>query len=42
VKIKALYTYCEQVGRREKDYEMKVSQQLPGGPEEYGRTPESE
>jgi hypothetical protein len=25
VKIKTLYTYCEQVGRREKDYETKQS-----------------
>jgi hypothetical protein len=23
VKIKTLYTFCEQVGRREKDYEVK-------------------
>jgi hypothetical protein len=30
VKMKTLYTYCEQVGRRGKDYEMK--QREWGGP----------
>jgi hypothetical protein len=29
VKIKTLYTYCEQVGRRRKDYEMKRNETLP-------------
>jgi hypothetical protein len=28
VKIKTLYTYCKQVGRRGKDYETKRNEEL--------------
>jgi hypothetical protein len=31
VKIKSLYTYCEQVSRRGKDYEMQLCHSSPTG-----------